>query len=482
MKKSLSSLFTSTFTPHSLSIVGALFSIALLGVVSSLFSVPIALLCICIIAVSIIIIKTPLFGLYGIAFFLPFERVGAIDISGMTVRPSQIFLLLTVLALSFEYLSKKRKIFPTQPLLIPFILFIIVGLLGLWNAPYIERSVLVLLFQIFTFCVTLVVPILVRNKKILVGVLTWFFAGTVIVSLFGLFQFVGDWLNLPETITLLRPLYTKEILGFPRIQSTALEPLYFANYLLFPLSLVVALFLDRTAHIKRSLIVAGIILISTNMLLTVARGAYIAAAVMILVLSLFFIRSLFQKRVVIAAVILLSLSMVITPIISQKTSLPTLIAEHVKNIFGGASYVERVDMFVIAQEAWQKHPFIGIGSGSFGPYQSQYIFEQPREGWKIVNNEYLELLAENGIFGLIIILFIFGFVFMRSLKAIQRSHDRFVTTITIASFAACIGILVQYNTFSILYIMHIWFLVGMMIALQNIVLERSHNDEKERKR
>jgi len=35
--------------------------------------------------------------------------------------------------------------------------------------------------------------------------------------------------------------------------------------------------------------------------------------------------------------------------------------------------------------------------------------------------------------------------------------------------AAFVGILVQYQTFSILYIMHIWFVIGMLISVQNLI-------------
>ncbi|PIP17655.1 MAG: hypothetical protein COX43_03140, partial [Parcubacteria group bacterium CG23_combo_of_CG06-09_8_20_14_all_35_9] len=49
-------------------------------------------------------------------------------------------------------------------------------------------------------------------------------------------------------------------------------------------------------------------------------------------------------------------------------------------------------------------------------------------------------------------------------------EDLFLKTIMIALTIAFIGILIQYQTFSILYIMHIWFLIGFMIAVQNMAI------------
>lgn len=409
-----------------------------------------------------------------LAFLLPFERIGSIDLGGVTVRPSQIIVLLSFAAVLMGFLARKERRVPRNPLALPVAAFTVVAILGLFNAPNLDRSVTVLAFQLFTIAIAFVVPFQLRAREQLPQLLKWLLAGTLVVTLFGVFQFIGDWIGLPTSLTGLRDLYTKDVLGFPRVQSTALEPLYYANYLLIPLSILLALFLRRDNTLPQWMVGTLLGLVVVNLLLTVARGAYIAAVPTVLLVSAVYARQLFTQRVlgVIAAACVTGVI-----VLSQLTSLSVFtdnFAGHVTNLFGGASYVERVDMFVVAMDAWEQHPWIGIGSGSFGPFQASSPFFAPREGWKIVNNEYIELLAENGVLGLAAMLAVFGVVFIRSLKAIRLSVDPLHKAVLVGLTAALVGILVQYNTFSVLYIVHIWFVVGVLIALQNMVLERQN--------
>jgi O-antigen ligase len=407
-----------------------------------------------------------------IAFLLPFERIGSVDIAGATVRPSQLVVLLSFVAVFFGFLAHKSRHIPRNPITWPVVGFAIVAIVGLFNAPNLDRSLTVLAFQVFTIGIAFVVPFQLRSREQLPLLLKWLLAGTAVVTLFGIFQFVGDWIGLPTSLTGLRDLYTKDVLGFPRVQSTALEPLYFANYLLIPLSVLLALFLRREKSLPEWLVSGLLGLVVINLLLTVARGAYIAAVPAVLLVSAVYARQLFTRRILGVAAGLVIAGMMI---LSQLTSFSVFtqnFAGHVTNLFGGASYVERVDMFVVAIDAWEQHPWVGIGSGSFGPFEASSPFFAPREGWKIVNNEYIELLAENGVLGLGAMLAAFAIVLLRSLKALRIAHDPLHKAVLVGMSAALVGILVQYNTFSILYIVHIWFVVGVLIALQNMVLDR----------
>jgi hypothetical protein len=59
----------------------------------------------------------------------------------------------------------------------------------------------------------------------------------------------------------------------------------------------------------------------------------------------------------------------------------------------------------------------------------------------------------------------------RSVKAWRKAKsDPLLRAILVGLTAALCGILVQYNTFSVLYITHIWFTIGLLITVQNIIL------------
>ena len=72
------------------------------------------------------------------------------------------------------------------------------------------------------------------------------FVSLAIVSIFGIYQFLGDLvLGLPTFLTGLRPQYTKAVFGYPRVQATAIEPLYFAGMLFWPMFLMILLLLNN---------------------------------------------------------------------------------------------------------------------------------------------------------------------------------------------------------------------------------------------
>lgn len=424
-------------------------------------------------AVFVAVLIRPWAGLLLLTFFIPFERIGSIDIAGATVRPSQVTALLTLFALVLLVLSQRRFTIPRLPHLWPLAVFVVVSMVGLFHAPNVERSILVLLFTVFTFCISLLTPLLVRDRQQLTTLARWMFASMAVVTLFGLYQFVGDLVGLPPELTGLRELYTKDVLGFPRVQSTALEPLYFANYLLVPLSLLLSLFLSKERVLPQWQVIGLFAVGVVNVVLTVARGGYIAfaASVLVLLAAYYFSVKLLTWRNFLWASSAVALAAVVFFQVMNVQTVSENFFGHVSNLFGGASYNERVEMYEIARSAWMTHPWVGIGPGSFGPYASWHPYVVPEHGWRIVNNEYLELLAEQGIIGAAMIVLVFLIVIVRSTKALLHTQDAMVRAIHLGVLAGFVGILVQYNTFSILYIVHIWFTIGLLIALQNMALQ-----------
>ncbi len=429
-----------------------------------------------------IIAKQPLFGMYLLLFFLPFERLGSVDIAGTTIRISQVIAILTICVWILRGLWLQKFKLRTNPIIWPVLIFLAVNILGLVNTPNISRSLTVLAFTIFTIVIALAVPNILRHKNQLTTGIKVLLASMVVVGLFGIFQFVGDLIGLPTSITGLRPQYTKEILGFPRVQSTALEPLYFANYLLIPLSVAIALFLSKASRVRPILLLSIIALGGLNLVLTVSRGGYIAFAVVIALLVVRYWREVLKPRVIIST-LAVSVMIAFTAFRffgagEQLTSF----TQHVGNIFGGASYVERVETFDIAHRIWLEHPLIGIGPGGFGPYASFHPLITPNDGYKIVNNVYIELLAETGIIGLATYILLVVIILLRSIKALRKGKDPLVQAILFGLFSAFIGVLVQYNTFSVLYILHIWTLIGLIVATQNILLQPPQDAETSTKK
>jgi len=81
------------------------------------------------------IIKNPELGWFLIIFFLPFERVPTIDISGVNIKINTIIGLITLFAwiLALMFSPKKFKVQPNA-LAIPLIIFVLAMLLSLTQA------------------------------------------------------------------------------------------------------------------------------------------------------------------------------------------------------------------------------------------------------------------------------------------------------------------------------------------------------------
>lgn len=424
-------------------------------------------------AILLVLTRSPFAGLLLVLFFLPLERIGSYESSIGTIRASQVIALITLVVWGVRALLARRQLRP-NPLFFPLALFCLVSFLGVFRAPNETRAMTVFILTLFTIAVGMLLPQIVTTRQQLRRVVYVLLISATLVSIFGIFQFLGDMVGLPTTMTGLRELYTKEVFGFPRIQSTALEPLYFANYLLLPIGILYALILYRKAAFPRWVMFGLFALFLANLFLTISRGGYLGAVVLLLVMSAFAIRDVFQIRTLLPmflGVVLVVLVVFKALSLNDATGMNLeTFTSHIQNVFYGASYNERIETFDQARQAFWSSPLVGIGPGSFGPFVAQSPFVEPAGGWRIVNNELLELFAETGVLGATLMLLSLLVLLVRTIKAFRLALNSRTRYVLLGLFGAFVGVIVQYQTFSVLYIMHVWVLIGLLIAAQNLIL------------
>lgn len=400
-------------------------------------------------------------------FALPFERFGAFEAAVGTIRASQLFAFFAILGLLFQ-LPEALKRLRRLPVLAPLLVFFAIVLLGTPASLNVDRTVAVVLLTAFTALFGLSVPLFITSQERLRTVVTVLLVSAALVSVFGLFQFFGDLVGWPTTVTGLREQYTKDVFGFPRVQSTALEPLYFANFLLLPLGIVFSLFLAQRTR-ESPWFLGLVALFAVNVVLTVSRGGYLATALTLGVIAIISFRRFMRLRVLLPLAIAAIVVAMLVPRLLQtgdveRTNLDVF-TTHIRNVFYGASYNERIETFEAAVDAWRTSPWVGIGLGSFGPFIAQHPLVEPDGGWRIVNNEFLELLAETGVFGFFAFCFFLWLILLTGMRSLSASHPSFRRAVGLGMLAATIGIIAQYQTFSTLYIMHVWFAFGMVFAV-----------------
>lgn len=424
------------------------------------------------------IAKNPFLGLILIVFFLPFERIPTIDIASFTVKINHVLGIITIISWLGLVLIKKRKI-AANALSWPLIIFITTLLISVIFSSYLPRSIVIFAFVVFVAFLSILTLNLVTEKKHLEKITIVLFWSALLVCLFGLWQFFGDAIGLPQTLTGLKEGYTKAVFGFPRIQAFSIEPLYLGNYLFIPLGIFISLFIRKVkiGKISRFWQFSLIVLMLIVLALTLSRGAYVGFGILIFTIFIFYARYWFGGKVIAAIIISLIIAVSGTYYFLSKGESGSLeqFIEHATlgDITAGESIQGRLTEFDRAIEMWQKNPIVGIGLGDYGIVKKDFPDPEDMPDWDIVNNQYIELLAETGVLGLASFVLLIIALIWRSIIAFYKSRDPFIRSVLVGLLAAFIATMVQYNFFSTLYIIHIWVLIGLLVATQNLAFKET---------
>lgn len=429
-------------------------------------------------------IRLALLGL--VLLLLPFELYPRVEFHGIAIRLSQV-VGVALIAFCLPIIWQKRHDWLKNPWVL-FTLFILVSTLSALFALSRTRGLLVTTFYTFDFVLAYAVTqtFSVRfseiYKKIIFGV------GLLVVA-FCTFQFMGDTLGIANSYTLLDIRYTKLIFGFARVQGFSLEPLYLANYLFIPLCLSLVSFIFSY---KKTPAILSFIFITT-IWLTVARGAYVGALAVLLGSGLLMIylkkwRELAVTTAIAAASVMLALGMIrlsgsfarqvpadtVVPA-NLQTTIPqegidaggntTRLIEHTTSFASETSVQDRKQSWRVAINLFAARPLLGVGPGNFGRYVVQVYPKQFVDTNQITNNETLELLAEVGLLGFALIAIFAIWLFFKALQFSIRRNTKPTNTWFFATGFMLIAFIIQWQTFSTLYVTHIWVMIGIFIGV-----------------
>jgi putative inorganic carbon (hco3(-)) transporter len=279
---------------------------------------------------------------------------------------------------------------------------------------------------------------------------------SIFVSLFGLLQFFLDYLGV-NILNWSMPEYSPHVLGFPRVYSVSTEPLYFANFLLVPILLSIKRLLASERARLFNVVTLAIFLVTFY--LTISRGATLALLVALLLITVIFVRANPRKVFLILGVAISSWFVAVAIIagVSNITGVSTYFKQMgVINSPIQESTSNRIAHYRQAWSVFKAHPITGVGIGAYDSVST--LPRTEREGNRqIVNNQYLELLAETGLigfvsFGLIIIIALYQLI-------ISFNKDLFLIGALISLLAA---LLAQYLFFSTTALLPFWYSLGLI--------------------
>lgn len=416
--------------------------------------------------------------LVALVFLLPFERIPSMDVFGVTLRLSFVAAGLIILRAAYLIAIKRTQTFRlnfTIGTLLAFLAWVVItGLLAI----NFGRAAQVIVFTVFTITTGLAIAIIYR-KEYLDDIIKGLLVSATLVALFGAYQYLGNLLGLPNWATGMRERYSWQVFGFPRIQSTALEPLYYCSYLLLPVSILLSRLLHGSKDRKTN--VGLLLLFSTSIFLTVSRGgiaALIGLVVFLLGASVILKFTSLRRALLVIATVFISFVLsflVITylakpPVDTQVTGGKKGSAAYTKQLQntgleGGGDERAKVRTQALDLLKDDKGRVIfGIGAGQFGPYAQNNVMD-PTGGWLVVNNLTIEILVELGIIGFILFALFAISLAIRTLGFLPVNMLTSSGVAALAILAYLFAETIQYQTFSTLYIMHIWVAIGLLMAI-----------------
>ena len=453
-----------------------------------MYHLPIAFSIILLLAFFVLSFAKPVYGLVCVIVFLPFERLGSYALNPVTghpvIHPSDLAAISLIGAFVLLLILGKEKIDRRlNPL--PFIIF---GASVLISAIITRGSLVwgVSFWFIFVLILSWVTAQIVA-KYGLKPLLPAIFLSAAGVSLFGIYQYLGDTADLPASMTGIAPSYAKEVLGFTRLQSTAREPLFFANYLLTPIFLALAfVFSTKTKKLWAGAFLA---LMLIALFLTTSRGALLSALTAFVLFVIYTRKTLSQKlrgngRMLglISGIFVLVFALLIglSSLQSRGSILsgPRYVASFfTTKLLHTGSYTDRVENQKAAIDVFRSHPVTGVGFGGYGPYLN-HDKTSPLQ----VNNLFFQLLAEGGLLGLISFGALWAYIFSLAHRRLLKESDQTSKLYVAGLIAAVVAITLQSLSFSgyMCCLLHPWISLGLLagIALTPVTFAQIKKERK----
>lgn len=407
--------------------------------------------------------------LLGILATLPLERIPSLELTDpvtVTVRISQILAVLLI-AINAPLLWRKKADFLHAPWIF-LVLFWVVCAASTVSAINTGEALSTLVFTVFVGLIAFIISHRYephRNRSYILTII----GSTIAACAFAVYQFFGDLAGLSSSWTGLRSQYTSAVFGFPRVQSTGLEPLYFDNFLLISLGICLVFLARKSFNWKWTALYAGI---ASVLIMNVSRGAMAALASMVIIAAIIAAAHKHYAsagRIVattglafgLAVGLIAAGSAIASYKVEKRSKAVSNFTSQATNVNQGESADFRSASRKTAYAIWKDNLLLGVGPGNYGAAAHQREPKRYVNDAAIVNNEPLEVLAETGIAGaLTLSLFALSLLFA-GVKALRKKWLQSNTLFITAGLLTLAGIVVQYQTFSTLYITHIWVVIGL---------------------
>ena len=191
------------------------------------------------------------------------------------------------------------------------------------------------------------------------------------------------------------------------------------------------------------------------------RGAWLAVAIVCAMLLIYYM----FKRKRNLAVSIIFIALISTVLVNNPKFMHRL-----DTIDDFNKYQSNTERILIWQSAWnmfKDHPILGVGLGQYTEnYQQKYISPQAKEpNLTHAHNNFMQMLAENGIVGFAGFVIMFGYVIFKNLIAWFRTRNVYALMIVSATVCLLLQGFTEYNVGNSAVIKMYWLVLGLLVVL-----------------
>lgn len=200
---------------------------------------------------------------------------------------------------------------------------------------------------------------------------------------------------------------------------------------------------------------------SAGLVFNATRGAWLAVTIVCAVLLLYYMFK--SKRN-------LAVSIIFIALISAVLVNNPKFMHRLDTIDDFNKYQSNTERILIWQSAWnmfKDHPVVGVGLGQYTEnYQQKYISPQAKEpNLTHAHNNFMQMLAENGIVGFAGFVIMFGYIIFKNLIAWLRTRNAYALMIVSATVCLILQGFTEYNVGNSAVIKMYWLIIGVSEVL-----------------
>ena len=210
---------------------------------------------------------------------------------------------------------------------------------------------------------------------------------------------------------------------------------------------------------------------SAGLVFNATRGAWLAVAIVSAVLLIYYMFK--SKRNLAVSIIFVAL--ISTVLVNNPKFMHRL-----DTIDDFDKYQSNTERILIWQSAWnmfKDHPVLGVGLGQYTEnYQQKYISPQAKEP-KLghAHNNFMQMLAENGIVGFAGFVIMFGYIIFKNLITWVKVRNVYALMIVSATVCLLLQGFTEYNVGNSAVIKMYWLILGLLVVLSEFYKKETNN-------